>query len=83
MEVKQAIELGFKPIPHFTITGALIYDLGRERHLSFGCIGEPNEMLSICSTENGKVTDVVVIHNYDYDGYMTTTKLKMLINILK
>lgn len=85
MEKKDLRNIGFKESPHFTIAGSLIYDLGRNRHLSFGSVGTPNEMLWICSTDekdNKKVTDLICLHNYDYDGYMSESKLIELIKIL-
>jgi hypothetical protein len=77
-------EIGFKDIPHFTITNGMLYDLGRKRHLSFGSIGTPNEMLFITQTDykDRKITDLVCLHNYDYDGYMTEEKLLSIINSL-
>lgn len=78
-------ELGFKPIPHFTIANSLILDLGRDRHLSIGSVGTPNEMLFICSTDpnnSKKVTDIICLHNYDYDGYMTSETLSKIIQTL-
>jgi hypothetical protein len=77
--------IGFKEIPHFTVTGSMLYDLGRKRHLSFGSIGTPNEMLFITQTDyenKKKITDLVCLHNYDYDGYLTEEKLLSIINSL-
>lgn len=76
-------ELGFKEIPHFTITNSLIYDLGRERHLSIGCVGTPNEVVFICQSDhddNKKIEDLVCVRNYDYDGYTTIEVIKNLIS---
>jgi len=74
--------MGFERIPHFTVANALIYQLGRNRRLSIGCIGTPNEMLFICEFDLNdfrKTTDLVCLHNYDYDGYLTKEKLENLI----
>ena len=79
------LSVGFEKIPHFTITNALIYKLGRHRHLSVGCVGTPNEMLWICETDDQNkknITDIVCLHNYDYDGYLTIEKVKGLINLI-
>lgn len=79
------IQIGFKEIPHFTIANSVIYPLGRHRHLSAGCVGTPNEMLWICETDHEnqtKITDLVCIHNWDYDGALTIEKVKALINII-
>jgi hypothetical protein len=74
--------MGFERIPHFTVSNALIYQLGRNRHLSVGSVGTPNEMLFVCESDFGdyrKITDLVCLHNYDYDGYLTKEKLEDLI----
>ena len=74
--------IGFKEIPHFTITNALIYDLGRNRQLSFGCIGTPNEIIFICEVDSDnpkKITDLVCLRNYDYDGYTSIEEVKSII----
>jgi len=85
MTNKDLIEIGFKKIPHFTIANSVIYPLGRHRLLSAGCVGTPNEMLWICETDNQnetKITDLVCIHNWDYDGTLTIEKVKTLINTI-
>lgn len=85
MTNQDLIEIGFKKIPHFTVANSVIYQLGRHRHLSAGCVGTPNEMLWICATDDNDekiITDLICIHNYDYDGYLTIEKVKSLINII-
>ena len=80
---EQVLELGFKELPHFTITNSLIFDLGRNRQLSIGNIGTPNEMLFIGETDNvdkRKITDLVCLSNYDYDGYLTLEKVTVLLS---
>lgn len=85
MTNEDLIKIGFKEIPHFTINNAVIFSLGRNRHLSAGCVGTPNEMIFICETDikdETKITDLVCVHNYDFDGYLTERKLYSLVNIL-
>ena len=77
------INIGFKKILHFTITNAVVYDLGRHRQLSAGSVGTPNEMLFICEIDHinpKKITDLICLHNYDYDGYLTIKKIKAIID---
>lgn len=79
------LSIGFERIPHFTVNRAMIYKLGRNRHLSVGDAGTPNEMLFICESNKDdyrKITDLVCLHNYDYDGYLSKSKLETLINCL-
>lgn len=77
--------LGFKELPHFTVTDSLILDLGRYRHLSIGCLGTPNEMMFICQKESEnskKITDLICLHNWDYDGYLTNSKINLIVSAL-
>jgi len=79
------IKIGFKTIPHFTIANSVIYPLGRHRHLSAGCVGTPNEMLWICETDKQnetKINDLICLHNYDHDGYLSEKKIKSLISAI-
>lgn len=77
MEAEDLINIGFYHLDHYTIGNNLIYDLGRYRELSISCLGTPNEMMFILQTEADpkEVTDIVCIHNYDYDGYLTLNKI--------
>jgi len=80
---KILVGIGFERLPHFTVQNALIYKLGRNRHLSIGSVGTPNEMLYICESDKDdcrKITDLVCLHNYDYDGYLSKLKLETLIS---
>lgn len=85
MTKDEYIKIGFKSLPHFTVANNLIYDLGRNQQLSAGCVGTPNEMIFLCQ-KNSKnpieTTDLICIHNWDYDGEMTKDKLINLIKIL-
>ena len=76
------LHLGFTEIPHFTVGGVMIFDIGRNRHLSISSIGTPNEILFICHQDNNTITDLVCLHNYDYDGYLSETKLRRIISAL-
>lgn len=76
------LNIGFKEIPHMTVMNSLIFDLGRNRHLSIGCIGEPNEMIFICEVDDEddrKITDLICIRNFDYDGYTILEDVKAII----
>lgn len=79
------LELGFERLSHYTVANNLIYQLGRNRHLSIGCVGTPNETLFICESDPKdymKINDIICLHNYDYDGYITKSKLKTLISFI-
>ena len=86
MTNEDLISIGFKPMPHYTVANSVVYDLGRDRQLSAGCVGTPNETLFIMELkeegDNMMVCDLVCLHNYDYDGYMTIEKVKGLISLI-
>lgn len=82
MTKNDLIKIGFKEVPHFTVTGTLTYDIGRNRFLNIGCLGTPNEMLFICSKNGDEVTDIITLHNWDYDGYITMTEIQDFIKVL-
>ena len=64
-------QLGFKPLPHFTVMDSLVLDLGRNRSLSIGCVGNPNEMVFLkeIDVDGRTINDLVCLRNFDYDGY--------------
>jgi len=83
MTREEVLKLGFKEIGYPTVADILIYDLGRNRQLSFGCIDSPNEIIYIChinKDDSKRIDDLVCVHNYDYDGYITKEKLNKLIS---
>jgi hypothetical protein len=69
---------GFEQYSHMTITDSWWIDVGRHRRISIGCVGTPNEMLCVeeHNREGTKITDVCVIHNFDYDGKLYLHKLQ-------
>jgi len=85
MTTEDLINIGFEAIPHYTITDSHVYKLGRRRHLSIGNVGTPNEMMWICETSDQDekfITDLICLHNYDYDGYLTKEKIIGIINLI-
>ncbi len=83
---KQLIKLGFKPLKRIGIVKFLICDVGRNRHISISGFNTPNEMSFLCQHSHRdykKITDLVCIHNYDFDGYLTKKKITAIVNALK
>jgi hypothetical protein len=80
----QLLYLGFTKIPHFTIGDNRIKDLGRNRYISLSSLGTPNEMIFLCYKEDSDETtgtdDLINLHNFDYDGYITFKRLKQICN---
>lgn len=64
------LRFGFKPIPHMTVMNSLTYDIGRDRVISIGCVGTPNEMIFLIEDYSKRVPsqDICVLRNFDYDG---------------
>jgi hypothetical protein len=86
MEDEELLALGFKPLSYFTIGDVLIYRLSRNRHLSLRSRRTPNEMLFLCETDESdpqKITDLICISNWDYNGPLDISTLKTLIQILE
>ncbi|MCX0343623.1 hypothetical protein NVV24_13340 [Acinetobacter radioresistens] len=81
MSNKDFIALGFKEFSYHTVGNSVSYNLGRRRYLSAVCIGQGNEALFLCekSEVGNYYTDLVCIHNRDYDGLITLEKVKALI----
>lgn len=83
MTKKDLISFGFKELPHFTIMHSLTYDVGRNRHISIGGLRTPNEIVFLCQVDPGNdknITDLICLHNYDHDGYITWDKMNHLLN---
>lgn len=73
------IKAGGKKIPHMTVTNSILFDLDRDRFLSIGCVEDCNQMAWIQHIDGRKVTDLVCVHNYDYDGWLYLHDLQNLI----
>lgn len=76
------ISIGFKPYAHFSVMNTVCLDVGRCRQIKFGCVGTPNEVVFIVHRwgDTCEEQDLVCVHNFDYDGYLTIEKV---MNILK
>lgn len=84
MKNEDLIKIGFKGIPHFTIGNSLIYDLGRKRRLCASNLGTPNEMLFISEMKNEHtITDLICLHNWDFDGWLSISKVKAIIRAIE
>lgn len=82
---QQCIDIGFKELPHQTVMGSIVFELPRRRVLSLGCLGAGNEIMFICEKSNvgDHYTDLVCLHNRDYDGELTLDRLKFIVNFFK
>ena len=74
------LKFGFEKIPHFTISNSLVKSIGRNRQLSIGCVGNPNEMLFLQEIDvDGKtINDLICLHNWDYDKELHVHQLQNL-----
>jgi len=84
MKTEDLIQIGFEAVEHYTVMNVYVYKLGRRRQLTIGNIGTPNEMMWITVSDEdiGPATDLVCLHNYDYDGYLVRAKVEGLVKIL-
>jgi hypothetical protein len=65
------LKCGFEKVPHFTVMNSMYINLIRDKKLSVGCVGTPNEMLflhEVNTDDRRKTEDLIGIHNFDYDG---------------
>ncbi len=79
------VRLGLKKIPHFTVTNSYTLDIGRNRIVSVGNVGTPNEMIWLCQIndkDKNKIDDLICLRNYDYDGYTPVHTFQNLIHSL-
>ena len=84
MRKEYLLQRGFAETPHLVLKSVLVLDIGRDRHISIGSLGTPNEMVFINQKHNeGDITDMVCICNFDYDGFLTEQKLDAIISIFK
>ena len=63
------------------ILNTIYFEIGRDRIISIGNIGTPNEMIWLCEVDRydkQKNNDLVCLHNYDYDGKMMLHKFQNL-----
>jgi len=66
------VRLGFETLPHANLLNSHIKRIGRNRIISIGNVGTPNEMIWLCevnATDDKVINDLVCVKNYDYDGY--------------
>lgn len=76
------INVGFKPYNRFTIMNTVYLDVERDIQIKVGCVGTPNEIVFLVHHwgDACEEQDLVCIHCFDYDGYLT---LEKVMNILK
>lgn len=74
--------MGFIHNPIVLISRQYLIKLGRDRMLSVSDAGTPNEIVFIQEVDGKKVTDLVCIHNFDYDGKLHVHHLQNLFHAL-
>lgn len=85
MTREELLEIGFEEIPHYTIGNGLTCQLTRNRFISISCLGTPNEMIFLGEIDrkmSDKINDLIVVRNYDYDGYTSLEWIQEFKNLL-
>lgn len=80
------LDIGFKRTSYnVSMVQIMDYSLGRKLVLSVINVGTPNEMVMLCDDLKHEyhVPEVIAIHNYDYDWFITKERINALINALK
>jgi len=83
MKKQTLLENGFKSTPHLVLGEVFVLDVGRNRHISIGSLATPNEVVFLNQKNHNGISDMVCIHNYDYDGFLTEQKLDNIISIFQ
>lgn len=84
MNKETLLQKGFTETPHLVLKAVFVLTVGRDRHISIGSLGTPNEIVFLNQRDrNAGITDMVCIHNYDYDGFLTEKKLDTIISIFR
>ena len=81
---QQLCELGFTKPNKNKLEISYKYHLGRRRLISARCLGTGNESMWLCYKEDmdGEVIDdLICLHNVDYDGQLTISKVKHLVEV--
>jgi hypothetical protein len=76
------ISRGFKESKSSIFCENLTIGVGRKRYVSVSAVGTPNEMVFIYEMLYDSDTDIgemICLHNYDYDGYLTQEKIDLLL----
>lgn len=72
--------IGFKSLGHCTVGDQVKFHFSRGRYLSAMCVGQGNESVWLCHKDrDGEITDLICVHNRDYDGFITIERLNALI----
>ena len=79
---QQLCELGFVKPNKNKLETSYKYYLGRRRFISAMCLGTGNESMWLCYKEDMDseiINDLICLHNVDYDGKLTISKVKHLL----
>ncbi len=79
------VRLGGEKLPYHNILNSIFLKVGRNRIVSVGNVGTPNEMIWLCqvnATNDKIIDDLICLRNYDYDGYTPVHTLQNLIHSL-
>lgn len=79
---QQLCELGFVKPNKNKLETSYKYYLGRRRFISAMCLGTGNESMWLCYKEDMDseiINDLICLHNVDYDGQPTISKVKHLV----
>ena len=79
---QQLVDIGFSKPDKSKLELSYKYQLGRGRFLSAMCVGTGNETLWLCHKDDKdsyEIDDLICLHNQDYDGKLSLSKVKYLI----
>lgn len=80
---RELVRMGFLQVAPHNTTRVWVRELGRDRYLLLGDVGSPNEMLFICEGALDQTpSDAVCLHNFDFEGPLTTQKIEEFLALL-
>jgi hypothetical protein len=82
MKKETLLQKGFRERPHLILGSIFDLNVGRNRYITIGALGTPNEVIYITQKhDDGDITEMICIRNFDYDGLLTPKKLAAIISI--
>ena len=76
------IKKGFVARKHKVLTSFFVFDVGRNRQIRVSSVHTPNEVVFISQTDHHtKQECLICVHNFDYDGYLTESKLDVILSL--
>ena len=82
-EIKnELVKRGWEELPFKNIGNSITKHIKRNIYAGVSSLGTPNEIITVfeINRTNPKIIDdLIIVHNYDYDGYLTLERIEALV----